>query len=75
MEKTNNKGSQFTPPPEERQHLDKKAEEYLREGGNIEDMPNASEEDDEQKLIKQLKEHQEGGKVDRKQSDSEKNDK
>lgn len=32
-----------TPPPK-KQLLNKKAEEYLREGGNIEDLPNPDDE-------------------------------
>lgn len=33
--------------PVDKQLLDKKAEEYLRESGNIEDYPNPEEEDEQ----------------------------
>gem|GEM_PF-3748918 len=80
MEKKENSGiaktasENFQSPPKERQLLDKKAEEYLSEGGNIEDMPNAREEEDAQKLLKALKEEEEEKKIDRRQEESKRND-
>ena len=74
MDKNSKSSTEFEPPANERQLLDKKAEEYLREGGTIEDMPNPKEEEDEQKLLKQLKEQQEEEKLDRGQSNSERKD-
>jgi len=74
MEKKSKPGDGvFQSPPKERQVLDKKAEEYLREGGNIEDMPNAKEEEDEQKLIKALKQEEKSKNIDHKQGDSKEN--
>ena len=74
MDKNSKSNSELEPPGNERQLLDKKAEEYLREGGTIEDMPNPKEEEDEQKLIRLLKEQQEQEKIDRTQSNSERKD-
>ncbi len=76
MEKKNIPGDHhFQSPPTERQHLDKKAEEYLREGGNIEDMPNAKDEEDEQRLLKALKDSKEAGKIEHEQGASEEKEK
>lgn len=74
MEKEKNNGSQFNAPPRERQMLDKKAEEYLREGGNIEDMPNTSEEQEEENLMKLVNEKKEQREIDQEQVKSERKD-
>jgi hypothetical protein len=44
--------------PPAKQLLDKKAEEYLREAGNIEDLPNAEEQEEVEKIIEDTKKKQ-----------------
>ena len=39
-------------PPPRKQLLPEEAEEYIREAGNIEDLPNPEKEDEEGKILK-----------------------
>lgn len=39
------------PPDQTKQYLDKKAEKYLRESGNIEDLPDAEDQQEADKII------------------------
>jgi hypothetical protein len=48
---SNPPAEQSAQPPVDKQYLNKKAEKYLRESGNIEDMPDAQEQQEADELI------------------------
>lgn len=64
---TVNTGNASNPSPEEsiqppgntNQYLNKKAEKYLREGGNIEDMPDAEEQKEADEMMKKERKNEE----------------
>ena len=55
----NEKGETTPDPPKTDQLLGKEAEHYLREGGNIEDLPEPEGEDDVDAAIDESRDHSE----------------